>query len=487
MKTFVRAHQSLTMEQSSNMYIPFQIKIEAGEAKFTIPLPRDRIKDGYIFYFKTLTLKTDLYSKQAQIMGFDSIQEQEFQYTYPFRLEYNFGPDYYPTGNNANKWIQEPKTQNDHNTTLKNINEFFDALKPAGSVYPPVIFDWSLLTGMESGMDLNTFHAEKVKFLYNVEVDEPRHHNWLPPGAKKPGLNNWMFPTNMSDPRVSKSTYIRMHLAPNAEIGFSNEALLIAFGFSANQYEAKKGANAQIKFFNPDPCKYLTIVAENPVGPMISSINNKITVYWHQKKMTSCEGHLTTKRGNLVKPDKLAEDYNKGFKDLANQCNQTLGLEYKEATKTFAFTYPNAPDLKTEVLLPSVVSEQLGFPRGTTRIPQSLAASPLNWVKDISDFVKSSVAIVYDVGLATVYLDDEINYQTMQFGNKVMATLEPMEDGTMRMMCNTGDDVATAFLSYLARPQLDFTIARFSEASKPVPLSLPVGAYISGQLVGKKV
>ena len=157
-------------------------------------------------------------------------------------------------------------------------------------------------------------------------------------------------------------TCLKKHLHQNAfgsqcRNWIFNEALLIAFGFFAHQYEAKQAANSQIKFFNPDPCKYLTFVAENPVGPMIASINNKITLYTHQKKMISCEGHLWTKRSNLVKPNKLAEDYNRGFKDLSKQCNQTLELEYKPTSKTFAFKYPAAPDLKTEVLLPSEVSE----------------------------------------------------------------------------------------------------------------------------------
>ena len=474
------------MDQSSNIYVPFRIRIEAGGTNFTIRLPRKKLEEGYHFYFDSLFLMPELYSKQAQVLGYDSLIEQDFPYTYPFQLEYTYGPEYYPTEKLANKWIQDPKLHGDVDRTLKAINTYFDGAKPAGSVYSPIIFDWCFKAALEDEVDPNVFNATAIEVAYDREDDAPELHGWLPPGSKMPGVNDWVFPTTMSDPLVQASTYIRMHLAPNVEIGFSNEVLLTTFGFTTNQYKPKESPNAQIKFFNPDPCNYLIITAEKPLGPIIPSISNKITLYTYQKKTRSCVGHLTTKRGHLVKPNKLAEDYTRGLKELAKRCNQTLELEYKTETKTFAFKYPINPNIKVEVLVPPDVSEQLGFPSFTTRIPQTMLASPVKVEKDIGDFVKNSMTIVYDVGLATVYLEDETNFQTVSFQNKVMATLEPENDGTMRMKCHYGPDGPQAFVSYLANPELVFSIARFSEDMEPVPLSLPVGAYISGQLVGKK-
>lgn len=336
-------------------------------------------------------------------------------------------------------------------------------------------------------MDLNEFNKMPLKFLYNTTEDNPSFHDWLPPGSRMPGINNWAYPTDPKDPMCLKTTYIRMHLAPNVEIGFSNDALLNAFGFTTKQYEPKTAKNAQIKFFNPDPINYLTIVAEKPVGTMKATVNNKITLYIHQKKVRSPEGVLSIKRKNLIHPEKIAEEYNKIFSEMAESCRHSLSLAYSPTTKTFKFTYPTTPGLTTDIYVDPNVTSQLGFPIGTYKIAQTDVASPLASVKDISDAIKEAKTIIYDVGMATVYLQDDFNFQTLQFTQKVMATLEPFDDGVMRMQCFSGVDVPTATVSYLALPELVFVLNRFSEESKPVPLSLTTGFYLNGTLVGKKV
>jgi hypothetical protein len=40
-------------------------------------------------------------------------------------------------------------------------------------------------------------------------------------------------------------------------------------------------------------------------------------------------------------------------------------------------------------------------------------------------------------------------------------------------------------MRYFGIPELKFTLARFSENSELTPMSLPMGAYIQGRLVGK--
>lgn len=474
------------MDTLSNIYIPFRIRIEPGGTKFTIPLPRNKIKDDYHFYFDWLTLTPDLYSKQAQILGYDPQQELDHQYSYQFQLEHNYGAEYYKTERNANKYIQDPKSETDNNTTLYEINDFFSGAKTVGAKWPPVVFDWILRQNLVTTRDPNQFNYNALRYLYNTTEDSPSFHDWLPPGSRMPGLNNWIFPVDPVDPQTLSNTIVRMHLAPNVEIGFSNDGLLKAFGFSENQYVPKSAPNAQIKFANPDPCKYLTIVAENPVGKMVPSVLNKITLYSHKKKVTSPFGELTTKRGNLVKLDQLAQDYNKGFSELAETCQHSLGLQYNAATKSFSFVYPATPNLTTDILIDPEVAEQIGYPRGTNKIVQGTEPSPIVWEKDITDYIKNAQTIVYDVGLATVYLENETSFQTVLFNQLVMANLEPSQDGTMKMKCSTGPDSPSAFVSYFGVPELDFRISRFSEAMDPVPLELPVGAYVSGQLIGKK-
>ena len=479
-------HQSTNMKPLNNINVPFRIFIPTGGSRFTVPLKKHLLKDEYLFHFDHLILSPDLYNKESQVKDYDPDLENESEERYPFQLDFNYAADFYKTEQNANKYIQDAKRHTDHNSTLIAINTFFEGTKVVTQKYPPVIFDWSLLAPITAHKDVNEYHKNGLFLLYKAKVDDPSLHDWLPPGSRMPGINNWQFPTTISDSVVASTIRIRMHLAPNVEIGFSNENLLNAFGFSTNQYTPKSTPSAQIKFFNSHPTEYLTIVGEKPVGDLTISQLNKITLYVYKKKVRSPEGVLTTKRKNLIKPEKLAEDYNKGFSEMAEKSVHSLSLDYTPSERKFKFTYPATPGLTTDIYIDPEAAEQLGYPRGTHKITQGTEPGPIKNATDITDIVKESMTIVYDVGLATVSHDDDTDFQTQQFTNKVMATLYPKKDGTMKMSTKRKPYSPKAFLSYFAMPQLAFTISRFSENGQPVPLSLPTGSYISGELVGQK-
>jgi hypothetical protein len=473
--------------RNNNIHIPFRIYIPPGGSQFSIPIKRHLLKDEYEFFFDYLYLQPDLYSKEAQVMDYDPESENEYEHSYPFQLEFNYDSKYYTTEGDANKYSQNTTTDLDISKTLVSINQFFESAKVVGQKYPPVIFDWGMATAIATGKDLNDHTGTGIYLLYHVKVDDPSLHDWLPPGSRMPGLNNWQFPITLSDPLVSPLIRIRMHLAPNVEIGFSNEKLLDAFGFSNKQYIPKPSSNAQIKFANPDPFKYLTIVGANPIGPMTPSTLNKISLYVHKKKVRSPEGVLITKRGHLTKPELLAQDYNKGFSEMAERCLHSLSLDYIPATKKFKFTYPTTRGLTTDIYLDPEPAEHIGYPRGTHKITQGTEPSTIeNKIADM-DIVKECRTIVFDVGLATVYHDDETDYQTQQFTDKVMTNLYPTIKGTMEMKSQYDNNPNTAHLSYFSLPQLKFTIKRYSEGSEPVSLSLPTGSYVIGNLVGQKV
>ena len=107
-------------------------------------------------------------------------------------------------------------------------------------------------------------------------------------------------------------------------------------------------------------------------------------------------------------------------------------------------------------------------------------------LKDLKDLREKSCAIVYDVGLAFVSLENSSNIQTIQFQDKVLATLFPYTDGTMRMLCSKSEP-PKAEVSYFGVPELVFTLNRFSESMEPVHIALPCGTYVSGQLMGEPI
>ena len=475
------------MDTSSNISIPFQIKIPTGESQFTIPLDRHQLKDGYEFHFDYLMLKPNVYSKEAQIQELDPVEEEEYVEMYPFNLDFHYDSTYYNSENFANRYTQDTKTEVDVNTTLQAINKFFAGTKVVGQKWPPVIFDWGFLPGIQSGKDLNEYNKNGLFIFYKVKDDDPTLHDWLPPASRMPLVNNWQYPFEANDPAVAKLLRVRMHLAPNVELGFSNTNLLEAFGFSPKMYTPKVVPNSQIKFSNPYLSDYLTIVGDLPIGAISISTLNRISLYSYKKKVSTPQGVLTTRRKNLTKPEILATDFNNAFSKLAELGLHSLSLTYNPTTKKFKFTYPATQGLKIDINIDPEAAELLGYNRGTHQIKYGIEPSPLRDKFDISNIVLQAMTIVYDVGLVSVYHEDESNYQTLQFKDKVMATLYPAADGTMRVKETSCLNAPKAFVSYFAVPELVFVLKRYSEDSKPVPLSLPTISYITGTLIGRKV
>jgi len=474
------------MNQQDNIKVHFRTRVEVGETTFKIQLPRYKIEDGYTFSFEALTLIPEFYSQQAQALDYDSTAENATPINHPFQLEFYYDGDYYDKTGDKNKWTMST-LEKTHALVLQSLNTFFDKIRPAGSVYPPVTFDWINPTYYDAMMEINEFHSYGALTNYGVDYDAAVHNNWLPASHRRPGItNNLMYPTEQSDPAMSSVVKIRMFLAPNVKIGFSNDSLLSALGFIEGQYEPKKTLSSQIIFENPRTTT-LQIDAGDVPKTILPSSTNRITVYQYDKKQVSRPGVLSTVKGNLKKFDKLAEDYNKPIKELAKTCNQVMGLEFNDTTKTFKIVYPDNPKVKTDITVPQVVSQELGYGREVTRIKSDTTPTAVEFAPEIKNLEHNARTLVYDVGMAQVEIEDSVNLQTVSFHNKVMANLEPEFDGTMRMRCSNVENSPQFIASYFGTPEVTFRVSRFSEDMKPVSLGLPVGAYIQGTLLGKRI
>ena len=474
-------------QHDDNIDIYFRKRVEVGETKFSIPLPRYKIdQDAYTFQFESLSLIPELYSQQAQLRDFDSEAENNFKVENPFQFEFYFGGDYYNRENDANKWSWTA-AEKDIPTTLTSLNNFFDRIKPAGSIYPPVTFDWVSSSFSDSGYDIAGFHKLSASSFYGEEYDATKHENFLPAGHRRPSVNNMTFPTKMSIPELQAAIYIRMTIAPNVKLGFANDKLLVSLGFFEGQFKPKIQAAGQVIVENPTD-SFIVLNGIRGVQRNEDPRSSKVTVTQFDKKQLSPIGMFVTPRGQLKELDKVSTNYIKNVKDLSSRCNQKVSLEYDTASQTFKFVFPNNPIVQTAVTMPAAMSNQLGYGREVTRITKDMISKgePVPFAPHVADLEKNSRAIVYDIGMAIISIEGSTNLQTVLFHNKVMATLEPNYDGTM-IMKHMGEETPKVYASSFGLPQLTFTISRFSEDMKPVPIALPCGAYIQGSLVGKRI
>jgi len=475
-------------QQDDTFHIPFRKRIEVGDTKFTLEFPRYRIDDdAYTFEFESLKLIPEFYSQQAQLMDFDSEAENNFLVENPFQYEFTFTGDFYDKTEDKHKWSLSTADK-DIASILKSLNLFFDKAKPAGTLYPPATFDWVGTTFYDSGASIADFHRMAADSMYNEVYDPVKHDHFLPAGHRRDSVNNMIFPSMLEMSVLKRMVHIRMTLAPNVKLGFANDKLLVALGFFDGQFQQKTHTAGQVTVTNTSSTfrVYDGLVG---IGDVKEAAGAKMTLYqFDPKQQLSTIGTFVTPRGDLKLLDKLSKHYIESVKKLSSHCNMNVTLEYNKTTKTFKFVFPINPVVETVVTLPAPMSHQLGYGREVTRITKDLVsqAKSAEFGTHLGELERNSRSVVYDIGLAIVLLEDTTSLQTVLFQNKVMAVLEPLFDGTMTIN-QRGNPSTKVYASSFAVPQLTFILSRFSEDMKPVPIALPVGAYIQGSLLGKRI
>ena len=267
-------------QHDDTIQIPFRKRIEVGETKFSLDIPRYKIDDeAYTFEFESLKLIPEFYSQQAQILDFDPEAENDFIVENPFQYEFTFTGDFYDKSNDNNKWTMTAADK-DIATLMKNLNAFFDRAKPAGTFYPPATIDWVGTTFYDSGADMVTYHRMAAETFYGEKYDPAKHDNALPPGQKRPTINDMIFPSKLPPEELKKIVIIRLTLAPNVKLGFSNDKLLKALGFFEGQYLPKTHPSGQVFFPNNDP----TFAVQDAImwfsiDNLKDAVGTKVTLY----------------------------------------------------------------------------------------------------------------------------------------------------------------------------------------------------------------
>jgi len=466
---------------SQEINIPFKSKIEAGETKFKVPIPRYRWDHGLHFKFLYLELLPEFYSLQAQAYNFDSDAENAEVYKYPIQLDFKFETNYINPENSAHQWVQSTK-DTDIGKTLKSLNNFFESIKPIGMVEPPVFFDWFMVDYLNQKGDFDEYHQNVAILLYDESYDATKHSDWLPLSARKPGIhNNQIFPTT-TDERFLSRIRIRMHISPNTLLGFSNDTMLKAFGFSDNQIPTKKSVSSQILISNDQANKPYSIASEGEFGKLTAATSNKVAVYIYAKSMKTPLEYVKTTRLRSRDPAKVAADFNPTIQELAKQANQQFELEYDTTYKKFKFQYPSNQNVKIDVLTVPILAKQMGFGNGITKITKDMDPIPIQIETGDRDTELKARTLGYDIGIAMVAIE-QTNLQTIQLNNTLMAILEPNPYGCIKMGCNlTSNEI---YVTNFSGPEIEFIITRLSENGQPVPLDLPVAAYAQGILVGR--
>lgn len=464
---------------SGNVNIPFRKRLEIGETNFSINVPRKFLGNtDRTFGFQSITLLPEYQSKQAFAYNMDPQSELHTLVKNDFQLQVSYEDGFY--NKETSTWTFSP-TLTTMNLLLKHLNTHFDSKKPPGTLYPPVVFDWVSLIHVADD-DMRKSHQDSAVSFYGVEYNEALHGNALPPSMNSiKSLNNMMFPTNTSE-ELLDLIRIRMFLAPNVTVTFSNEVLPRLMGFSESQIPSRNSKN-QIAYINPNTDKFEFFICHDmlkfDITPDARGV--KMHLYSSQNFVYSPLSVFQTTRGRERIPEQLAEDYQRSLTLSARLLNLFMNLEYVKAERKFKISYPNNNNVSINIITKPYVSRQLGF-EATDVIKHKTVPSALAPDVDVKEIEQKARALVYDTGMVVIDLSQQVSQQNSYSGTATMATLEPFFDGVMRNPPRL--EMPRVHVTYFD-PILKFDLYRIGDDDQPHPLDWKVGAFVQGLLVGK--
>lgn len=469
-------------ENTDEAKIPFRTLLKPGETSFVVSIPRKFVDRK--FGFESITLMPEYQNIQAYNYNLDSKMELESEIRHPIQLEVTYGPQYAKEERKVWSYLSSQTTLG---AILSSVNLHFERQKPAGVHYPLFFIDWIHFEALDDDQTIRGYQRENAQALYGEEFADDKHDIGLPVSLKEfTEYNDCIFPKTNTEEFLSNIN-IRLWVAPNTTVTFSNYNLLKALGFNTQQLPGRT-KRGQVPLVNESVDEYRMFNAmESPVFgalPVADLRGTKINTYVTKKSILSPMGALVTQKQREKDPTQFGADFASALRDLGKKVNIMIDLKYSAVTRTFSVEYPNNPNIEARMYIPASLISQLGFEATYGDcLDQRMTAKPLEIEVDAENLEKKSLALVYDTGMVAVDLSQQKSHLSSHSGNVLMTTLHPLNDGTLCNRIFFKDVVRIQVTS--TNPDLRFLLYRFDDHGIKCPLAWPIGAYVFGTLTGK--
>lgn len=444
-------------------------------------------KKNRLFGFESITLMPEYQNTQAFFYNLDTKEELETEISFPIQLEITYKADLYTKDGEGRAWSYQTSQVRIDNV-LVSVNQHFQQHKPSGTIFPPLFVDWFHLDALEEGETIRGYQEKTAELAYGEKFAAEKHATWLPQSMlNMEEFNNCIFPTTNNKDYLD-SIRIRLWVGPNTEVTFSNNTLPTALGFQVSQIPAKN-KRGQVPFVNDDPMKYKCFLAWSPPSVDLSKAvlrGIKMNCYTRKDVVMSPVDKLSSQKQRERDPLNLCSDFAEGLKKLAKKMNLDMDLKFNETNNTTQFVFPPNNSIDVRVFVPKPVMNMLGYdPSNGEFINQRSVPSVISTTIDTKDLKNKALALVYDTGMVVVDLDEYTSCLSSHSGFKLMSTIYPREDGTLRNRIFPSQ-VPRVWVSQ-TNPNLKFILHKFDDESKRTKLDWTVGAYVFGTLTGKVI
>lgn len=488
-------------EPSTAVACPFYQYLSPGESNFTISVPKpfltcfSPLKRSLLkrkFFFASLRLVPDYFSRDAQLLDLDSDVDLQTKINMEFYVMHKISPLLFTAASPTNVWEFETKVgvlpDNKIETLFEVLNKYSESAKPVSLVKAPFFFDWTDENFEESIIDqtihMNEFVTAMSLLFYGVaKPDVNKHFNVLQPSQRKvTGANNYVFPSEAYTNEDLLSTIrVRLAIAPNTKVLFSQKKMLTMLGFQPD-----KRTGYKFEFVNPSVDSYLFMVAQDP--PTINQYNyGKINAMVVSNVLMSSVQNISMTLKEKRSNDVLYKKLKKSFDTLADETNIDFNLDYNKGNETFKFVFPTNTGIKTIVHCDTDFSSRLGY-----GVKREISANDV--AKSIKTTVDKSASkakvLSFDTGHVIVTCFNTSSNQMSISNNQYMASLLPDNAGMMTISPCLGEDIPTFVPPNFEQDgqnnvPLLCNLLKFNDLGQPVPFQWKTGAYISGILQGK--
>ena len=480
------------------VYSHFQERIPSNSSIFTIPNP-NKYRDGIkrVFSFKYLNIIPEYYSMLATQNNMDDEKTNPIVTKHIFKFELKFKQNFYKA--NLHEFTMASGTYVLSDLT-KRLNIECEKGRPPSMSFPPLIFDWvdDYIVGLfgKKRIAIEKYitesHESIYKMIYPVddkgeEIEDEgatsfklaTHFNVLPESARSmPNCNNYLFP---DEPEAIPYSRVRMIIAPNTKISFSNENVLKALGFTPKNYGVR-GALQRFHIDNQNPDSCLEIVAENPPSIDLKVNVEKATkIYFAVSQTLSIFSTvLTTTKFIENRPDLLVADLETFLKKISEKCYAPFKVTY--TNKKFTFNLPDDATLETKIYIPKSILERLAFQTNIISTSNKTSEVIEPEQLDAAKYMGLCKIITYDTCHVIVTLDGAPSMSNIGQPEQIMAALVPEDD-----MLKMEKSVVPQVLLPENDQFISFKIYRQSEEKKMIQLGWPIDCYVYGMLYGQPI
>lgn len=496
--------QDIVSEAAHDRVAPFSVYCRSMAHSFKIKLPtsfvvthldKSHFKHRKLFFSK-LFLVPEFYSIHAAKYQLDGSHDEDDVVHLNWYARYGLRASPYPTSTNDSHRFsyQKPSSLSE---MVGLINTYLTGIKPDYFKHPGAFFDWVDIKASDIDGIRPTGHAQFIESipsfaeaLYGEAYSPALHYtNVLPRSAH--GVSKEVNPYAIPplDAPLHERRRLRLWLAPNHKISFSNMKILERMGFEKEQVFRHTN---QLHIVNGYSNDWLTVIAQKEPSEKEIDTESKLHLRVVDNDIISEEITFTVTRAQLHDIQRFGVLVVDHFKIWSTRLNVTWDVGFQPSTRRFEMVWPDEYDnfnviVYFDVYPDAELSSKLNF--GLSEKINSKSKTIMTTTQEAEVMSKT---LAFDTGSIFVTARGASSTLETSLSHNTLAVLYPGDNGIMTLAVDSGSVChlppfvrAPAYALGSGTVELDFELWTFNFKNEAKHLDWPIGFFVNGILTSR--